>query len=137
MLPDVRVGIDIVPIKRIEASLTPSPTRYLAKFLTAAEASYCQKAGGVWSLERVAGRIAAKEAVMKVLGQGWPRISWTHIEVLPGSNGRPRVSLSGEARTLSESLGMRDLDVSITHDGGFAVAAALGAFSQEVTSCSN
>ncbi len=137
MLPDLRVGIDVVPILRVQESMTSDPSRYLAKFLTAAEASYCQRAGGSWSLERVAGRIAAKEAVMKVLGEGWPRIGWTDIEVLPGSNRRPYVTLSGEARALSKSLGMKALDVSITHDGGLAIAAALGAFGQEVTSCYN
>ena len=84
----------------------------------------------------MAGRIAAKRSRNEGVGT---RLSENLVDTSSsaGFQRRPRVSLSGEAGTLSESLGMRDLDVSITHDGEFAVAAALGAFSQEVTSCSN
>jgi len=77
-------------------------------------------------IERVAGRVAAKEAVMKVIGEGWPAVSWTDIEVLPGASGRPVVSLSGRAREFAAAAGLDVLDVSITHDGDLAIAAALG-----------
>lgn len=77
-------------------------------------------------LERVCGRIAAKEAVMKVLGQGWPAVSWTDIAVLVDASGRPAVTLAGKARAVMDSLGLVAIDVSITHDGDLAIAVALG-----------
>ena len=118
-----RIGIDVVPLSRIRTSLDRHKDAFLAKILTPKEGEYC---AGVRMIERVAGRVAAKEAVMKVIGEGWPAVSWTDIEVLPGASGRPVVSLSGRAREFAAAAGLDALDVSITHDGDLAIAAALG-----------
>lgn len=118
-----RVGIDVVPVRRIRTSLERHPDAFIRKMLTPREAGHCE---GARMVERVAGRVAAKEAVMKVIGQGWPTIGWTDIEVLPGPGGRPVVCLSGRALEHAEALGLQDIDVSITHDGDLAIAAALG-----------
>jgi holo-[acyl-carrier protein] synthase len=121
-----RIGIDVVPLERIRQSLEAEPSRYTAKFLTPAESSYCR---GSRLVERLAGRIAAKEAVMKLLGDGWPNVAWTDIEVI-SSGKRPEVRLSGKASALAASLAMEadSLDVSVTHDGGIAIAVATGLF---------
>lgn len=121
-----RIGIDVVPLERIRQSLEAEPSKYAARFLTQSESLYCQ---GPRIIERLAGRIAAKEAVMKLLGDGWPNVAWTDIEVI-SSGKRPKVNLSGKALTLATSLALdRDsLDVSITHDGGLAIAVATGLF---------
>jgi phosphopantetheine--protein transferase-like protein len=63
---------------------------------------------------------------MKVLGKGWPAIPWTSIEVLPDESGRPEINLTGKAALAMSRLGISAIDVSITHDGDLAVAAALG-----------
>lgn len=116
--------MDVVPLGRIRTSLDRHREAFLARLLTPAEAQYC---AGARTVERVAGRIAAKEAVMKVLGHGWPYVSWTEIEVLPGAAGRPEVRLTGRALGFAEDAGLDGLDVSITHDGDLAIAVALGA----------
>ena len=67
------------------------------------------------------------KAVMKVLGDGWPRVPWTSIEVLADSLGRPKVRLHGKALELFLNLGLSDIDVSITHDAGLAIAVAVAA----------
>ena len=74
-----RIGIDVVPLERIRQSLEAEPSKYAARFLTQSESLYCQ---GPRIIERLAGRIAAKEAVMKLLGDGWPNVAWTDIEVV-------------------------------------------------------
>jgi len=74
---------------------------------------------------RIAGRIAAKEAVMKVLGEGWPKISWTDIEISPDEKGRPCVLLTGKALSIARSLHVGQVQVSITHDGDLALAVAV------------
>lgn len=118
-----RIGVDVVSQARVKLSLERHGQAFLSKFLTPQEASYCS---GRRTLERVSGRVAAKEAVMKVLGHGWPSVSWTDIAVLPDGSGRPRVTLSGRALGFMDSLGLKAIDVSITHDGGLAIAVALG-----------
>jgi holo-[acyl-carrier protein] synthase len=118
-----RIGIDVVPVGRIRTSLERRKDVFLAKMLSPREAEYC---AGPRMVERVAGRVAAKEAVMKVIGQGWPVVGWTDIEVLPGPTGRPCVSLTGRALEHAQAIGLGDIDVSITHDGDLAIAAALG-----------
>ena len=118
-----RIGIDVVSQNRIKASLERHRTAFIARLLTPSEAEYCS---GAREVERIAGRIAAKEAVMKIIGQGWPNVAWTDIEVLPGEGGRPSVSLTGRAKDFADAAGISALDVSITHDAGLAIAVAAG-----------
>jgi hydroxyethylthiazole kinase-like uncharacterized protein yjeF len=107
-----RIGVDAVSVERIELAVKRSGTGFLNKVYTPAEQAYC--AGDA---ERLAGRWAAKEAVIKCFdGTGicFPR---RRIEVLPGPNGAPRARLLGEHR------GAR-VEVSITHHSRLAVATA-------------
>ncbi|MGI6633494.1 MAG: holo-ACP synthase [Bacillota bacterium] len=119
-----RIGLDIVPVSRIRRSLGSYREAFLRRVLTEEESNHCQ---GLREAEQVAGRVAAKEAVMKVLGDGWPRVPWTSIEVLADSLGRPKVRLHGKALELFLNLGLSDIDVSITHDAGLAIAVAVAA----------
>ncbi|MEO8745391.1 MAG: NAD(P)H-hydrate dehydratase [Candidatus Dormiibacterota bacterium] len=107
-----RIGVDAVSVERIALAVRRSGTGFLDKVYTPAEQAYC--AGND---ERLAGRWAAKEAVIKCFdGTGicFPR---RRIEVLPGPNGAPR------ARLLGNDNGAR-LEVSITHHSKLAVATA-------------
>jgi NAD(P)H-hydrate epimerase len=107
-----RIGVDAVSVDRIALAIKRSGPGFLTKVYTQAEIAYC---GG--NTERLAGRWAAKEAVIKCFdGTGicFPR---RRIEVLPGPSGAPRVRLLGDGR------GAR-VEVSITHHGGLAVATS-------------
>jgi hydroxyethylthiazole kinase-like uncharacterized protein yjeF len=107
-----RIGVDAVSVDRIALAVKRSGPGFLDKVYTRAEQAYC--AG---SDERLAGRWAAKEAVIKCFdGTGicFPR---RKIEVLPGPNGAPRARLLGDGR------GAR-VEVSITHHSRLAVATA-------------
>jgi phosphopantetheine--protein transferase-like protein len=118
-----RIGVDVVSLGRVRSSLARHADAFIAKLLTPAEAEYC---AGARMVERIGGRIAAKEAVMKVIGQGWPALGWTDIEVLPGESGRPEVKLTGRAKGFADAEGLQRLDISITHDGDLAIAVAFG-----------
>ncbi|MGH7775786.1 MAG: NAD(P)H-hydrate dehydratase [Candidatus Dormibacterales bacterium] len=109
-----RIGVDAVGVERMARALERSGAGFLARAYTTAEIGYC--AGRAESL---AGRWAAKEAVIKCF-EGTPIcFPRRRIEVLPGPGGGPRVSLlGGEARGAS-------VEDSITHHSGLAVAAAL------------
>ena len=83
-----RIGVDAVSVDRIALAVSRSGPRFLQKVYTPAEQAYC--AGNA---ERLAGRWAAKEAIIKCFdGTGicFPR---RRIEVLPGPHGAPRARL--------------------------------------------
>ncbi len=107
-----RIGVDAVSVDRIALAVGRSGPGFLNKVYTPAEQAYC--AGNP---ERLAGRWAAKEAVIKCFdGTGicFPR---RRIEVLPGPRGAPRARLLGDHRGAQ-------LEVSITHHSRLAVATA-------------
>jgi len=118
-------GVDLVHLPRIERVWTQHGERFLSRVYTDAERRYCLGAQKV-ALSRLAGRFAAKEAVMKVLGTGWTGgVEWTDIETLPDPLGKPLVTLRGHTAQLAERLGVRHVLVSISHAGEYAMASAI------------
>lgn len=121
---EVRTGVDIVSIQRVEELWRLHGRRFLERVYTPAELDYClaPRAAAV----RLAGRFAAKEALLKVLGTGWARgVHWTDVEVLRDSAARPVITLHGEAHAIARRLRIGSLDVSISHADGYAVASAV------------
>jgi holo-[acyl-carrier protein] synthase len=115
------IGVDIVDIARIQALLDRYGERFLARVYTGAEVEYALR--GVNKAERLAGRFAVKEAVMKALGTGKSQgILWRDIETLRMRSGKPEVHLHGQAVKWAKLRGGGAVHVSITHDGGKAVA---------------
>lgn len=83
-------------------------------------------------IERLAGRFAAKEAILKLLGTGWRgKIAWTDIEIVNDPLGRPQVRLSGEVRKIASQQGVGDLSLSITHTANFVIASAVAIADEE------
>lgn len=118
-------GIDLVAIPRVERLWQDHGERFLVRVFTDAERTYCL--GYKTPVIQLAGRVAAKEAVMKMLGTGWRGgIEWNDIETLPDPLGQPLVTLRGQTARLAEQLGIRRVLVSISHTGEYAVASALG-----------
>ena len=119
------LGTDIVEIARIERMRREHADRFLSRVFTPAEIQYC--CDSTIAPTRLAGRFAAKEAVLKVLGTGWRGgIEWTDIEVLPDALGKPICRLHGYTASLAASLDVSHVLVSISHAGGFAIATAIG-----------
>ncbi len=115
------IGIDIVDIGRIEALLSRYGNRFTERVFTEAEASYAQQS--VKRAERLAGRFAVKEAVLKAFGTGKSQgIRWRDVETVRGPMGRPKVILYGNAINFMNKLNADTIHVTIAHDGGKAVA---------------
>jgi holo-[acyl-carrier protein] synthase len=115
------IGVDIVDIARIQALLDRYGERFLRRVFTEAETAYAMR--GVNKAERLAGRFAVKESVMKALGTGKSHgILWRDVETVRGRYGRPEVHLHGQAVKLSKVRGGGAVHASITHDGGKAMA---------------
>jgi holo-[acyl-carrier protein] synthase len=115
------LGIDIIKVDRIRASLTRFGPRFTKRVLTDAEQRYVRGRP-----ETMAGRWAAKEAVSKVLGLGVRGIGWRDIEIERLPTGQPAVRLHGRAAVRADQLGMERIAVSITHESDYAVAIAFG-----------
>ncbi len=115
------VGVDVIEIERVAAALRRWGERFLRRVYTPLEAAVCR--GRVHEL---AVRFAAKEAVMKALGTGARGVAWREIEVLPNHRGKPLVYLYGRAQARAERIGLRGLDVSMSHSREYAVAFVVG-----------
>lgn len=124
-MPIVAHGIDLIECERIAKIWREHPDRFLGRVLTPAERAYCEKHKD--PVPRIAGRFAAKEAVLKVLGTGWRgQIAWTDIEITNDSAGQPHVTLSGHCREVARQLGITKILLSITHTEKHAAASAIG-----------
>lgn len=115
------IGIDVVEIERVGALLSRYGDRFVRRVFTDAEAAYARRS--VRPAERLAGRFAVKEAVMKAFGTGKSQgILWRDVETLRGPMGRPEVILHGQASNHMKKMNGNVVHVSITHDGGRAMA---------------
>jgi holo-[acyl-carrier protein] synthase len=105
------IGVDVVDVARLEAVLERSP-ELERRLFSDAERAYCSRAQE--RSVRLAGTLAAKEAVIKALRLG-SLAAWTRrIEIRRAPDGAPSAFVDG-----------REVAVSISHDGGVAVAVAL------------
>jgi len=117
-------GIDLVDCPRIEEMVKRHGERFVKRVFTAAEQAYAEASKN--RIEKLAGRFAAKEAVLKLIGTGWRgKIAWTDIEIVNNPAGSPEVSISGEVEKLADKLGIKHISVSITHTADFAIASAV------------
>jgi holo-[acyl-carrier protein] synthase len=117
------LGIDAIEIERVDASLTRHGQRFVDRILTPGEQSLMD--GGEGPVQFLAGRFAAKEAVLKVLGTGWAKgLGFLDVEVLRDDDGCPRVVLHGPAAARADRLGLGAVLVSITHTRRDAIAVA-------------
>lgn len=117
-------GIDLVDCPRIEKMLQQHGQRFTERVFTAGERAYAEANKN--SVEKLAGRFAAKEAILKLMGTGWRgKIAWTDIEIINNPAGRPEVNLCGEVRKIADKLGIKHISISITHTANFAIASAV------------
>src|SRR4051812_15568397 len=125
-MPILGHGIDIVETDRIEKLIMTHGAHFLDRVFTLAEQAYCE-ASKKRRLEHYAGRFAAKEAVLKVLGTGWRGgIAWTDVEIVKEASGQPQVRLTGECLRIARERGIARWHVSISHIETHATASAIG-----------
>lgn len=133
---NIRLGTDLVHIPRIQAAIERFGQRFVQRVYTPAEQQDCW-GGKVYLfpqgeyqlkasvIQRLAARWAGKEAVTKALGTGWRGISYTEIEILRQSTGEPQVYLSGAAANKAAEWGDGQWQISLSHDGEYAIATAI------------
>jgi holo-[acyl-carrier protein] synthase len=118
-------GVDLAEVTRIAQMQADHGKHFLDRCFTPAEQAYCLLHRN--SAVHLAGRFAAKEAILKVLGTGWRgEIAWTDMEILNDPAGKPVLRLTGECAHIAAQLGITRWHVSISHTDSHAIASALG-----------
>ncbi|NOT00357.1 MAG: holo-ACP synthase [Phycisphaerales bacterium] len=118
-------GIDLVECARIAGVLERHGERFMNRILTETERETASRFAD--PVPHVAGRFAAKEAVLKMLGTGLRgQIGWTDIEIVNDVLGQPQVTLQGECRRIAAERGIERVLLSISHTRVHAAASAIG-----------
>lgn len=114
------VGLDLVDVQLVADLIDDGGQPFLDACWTAAEQAVCQD-----DPERLAGRWAAKEAVMKCLGAGIGEIEPTDIEIVTLPSGAPAVVLRARAAAIARARRLAGCHVSLSHEKGWAAAVAV------------
>ena len=113
----MKIGTDIIQIKRVEKSLEKFGKKFKTKFLNDSEIQLVKKT------ESVAGFWAAKEAIAKALGCGiGAELSFHDIIIKKNPKGAPYFALTKKAQKTHK---IKNSSLSISHDGGFAIAVVI------------
>jgi holo-[acyl-carrier protein] synthase len=106
------IGIDVVDLARFERAVGRTP-RLKDRLFAPSERDL--------PLRSLAGRFAAKEALMKALGDA-TGVTWHDMEVVSDAEGNPSLLLTGAAAGIAERRGITAIHLSMSHDAGVAIA---------------
>ncbi|HHY87207.1 MAG TPA: holo-ACP synthase [Verrucomicrobia bacterium] len=118
------IGIDLIEVRRIEASYERFGERFLNRVLLPSEIAYClaHRSPGPF----LAARFAGKEAMSKALGTGiGAQLGWHDIEILRKPSGEPYVVLHGKGAALLKERNARAVLISLSHTQEHATAVAI------------
>ena len=116
------IGIDIIEVKRIEASLSKRGD-FLRKIFTDKEIKMFEDKGN--NPQTIAGNFAAKEAISKSLGLGIRGYNFKDIEILRDDLGKPVVKTYNNLSKICIEYNVLEIKVSISHSEKYAVANAI------------
>jgi holo-[acyl-carrier protein] synthase len=118
------IGVDVCKVERIGESLQRFGARMEKRLFTPDELAYCRLFKD--PLPHLAARFAAKEAASKALGTGISGgVGWTQIEVVQPGGRVPRIRFTGVALERFTAMGATGSHLSLSHDGGLAVACVV------------
>jgi holo-[acyl-carrier protein] synthase len=116
-------GVDIVPISKIRSIMLSRP-EFASDIFTGGEREYCFSRADPYV--HLAGRFAAKEALLKALGTGFSGGGTLgEVEIVAEKSGRPALRLSGWTEKIGRRKKVYDSTVSISHSGDFAIASVI------------
>ncbi len=121
-------GVDIIEIGRVRRVAREYGERFERRIYTEGEIAFCRGRA-----PQLAGRFAAKEAVMKALGTGVRGVPWKDIEVVRRRGSAPTVRLHRKALARAELLGIEQLAITISHSRDYAVAMVVAESRHENT----
>jgi len=114
------IGIDITVISRIQKMIDRWGNKALKRFLSPKEIALGK------STSSYAGFWAAKEAASKAIGTGIGKDCAFHdIKIKKLSSGQPILKYK---KYIRKKYNIKSTSLSITHDGGYAIAVVANAF---------
>jgi len=136
----IGVEVNIVEVTRIQDTLTQNGECFLCQTFTLDERQYCL-ARHMPALH-LAARLAAKEAVLKILGIGpCGGFIWTTIAIRTSLSGSPYLVLEGKALENAHQLAISQWHLSLTHTrqyaGAFVIAERMGVATGSVANMSS
>ena len=117
------IGVDIVDLARFERAVGRTP-RLKERLFAESERDL--------PLRSLAGRFAAKEALMKALGDATD-VTWHDMEVVSDAEGLPSMRLAGAAAAIAARRGITRIHLSMSHDAGVAIAQVVAESGQVET----
>ncbi|RYD57620.1 MAG: holo-[acyl-carrier-protein] synthase [Sphingobacteriales bacterium] len=119
----VGIGCDIVEHNMIKVLEWEADISIQQTIFSAEELKLYESRKGIKFL---AGRFAAKEAAVKSLGTGMrDGIPLNNIQILNDSLGKPELIISGEVKKISDLLGIRFFQLSISHSTNYSIAVVI------------
>jgi holo-[acyl-carrier protein] synthase len=118
------IGVDIVDTQEFRKLVDSKKDPFLIRIFTPAEISYAKAAPDPY--QRLAARMAAKEAALKALGTGWTdEVDWHDLEITNTETGRPELTFSGGAEKRFHELSCRRVWLSISHTPTLCIAEVI------------
>jgi holo-[acyl-carrier protein] synthase len=118
------LGTDLLEIHRMQAELARPDRGFRDSVFTAAEIAYCESKAA--PAEHYAARFAAKEALLKALGNAGPAgYYWRDIEVRNQPDGKPCLFLHDRMLDIAHQAGVTSMILSLSHTRTMAAATVL------------
>lgn len=107
------IGLDVVDVKDFSNRIKRSPLM-IKNLFSREEIDYCKN-----NAIKLAGKFAAKEALIKSIKNFSVPIDWKSITILNKPNGEPFIQLG---KKLTEQYKIKEIKVSISHNHSMAIA---------------
>ena len=114
----------MVSVQRMKRSIERGGKKFLDRVFTCSEQSYCEPKR--MKYEHYAARMAAKEAVIKILNQSSKAAcSYKEIEILKKPTGKPWIQLNAALEKKLKLPKKYQLEISMSHERKYAIANAV------------
>ena len=115
----MQCGVDISKVDRFEKFFEDE--KFLKKYFTLNEIEYAFSKQN--KAQTLAGIYSAKEAFLKAIGIGiGAGLDLIDINITHSKSKKPQIEITPKVQYYLSSVGAGDVDISISHDGEYAVA---------------
>lgn len=115
---EIRVGIDLVEVERVQRLIEKWGDRFRARVFTDGEIGFSETLKNKY--QSYASRFCAKEALLKAIGTGVSHgVRWKDMEVIDDGRRKPCFYLEGK---VAELVGGRKVALSLSHTSEYATA---------------
>lgn len=108
----IGIGVDVVDLARFERAVDRTPALRERLFAPAERGL---------PLRSLAGRFAAKEALIKAIGDS-TGVTWQDMEIVSDGHRNPSFLLHNAVKSIVAARGIAAVHLSMSHDGGIAIA---------------